>query len=450
MAILCDKKDYLLVHDFPAVFEDMVDALLSDNDEEVNKMKVQDDDKRLDHLYRYRGLTELEDKVYYIGDSKYYARGHTITDESIAKQYTYARNLIQYNLDLFHSDKKEERKKAQIYRDEDTEGYDIVPNFFISAIIDDISSCGYNDSRIELKPTAKGERFYVSYHFKNRLFDRDTILVAHYNVNFLFVLSLYAKNRKAEIEGWSDKVKEQFRKEIMAGLNEEFQFYAFAPKPSTYAKGYVEENFKSLLGKVFTPFKNNEMYVLALEEPKDAQMAKSNQKLVEELKKSFFVTEQGDYKIGEDPAMKLTDMGYTKGSNKPLPKEEKMIVFSIDTKVNKDTLALNEGTAIEFISGYKPNLMQDFSSVKYLSLINGKFLEGAYEIDFMELTSVEVEGKTSIRIRFGIKNYRPFKQQILYGLYRLAAAGQVRSPQDIARRIEDSTPYMTFDYLFKV
>ena len=101
-------------------------------------MKVQEDNKRLDHLYRYQGLTEFNDEVYYIGDSKYYNRGHKITDDSIAKQYTYARNLVQYNLDLFHSDKEEDRKKALVYRDEETEGYDIVPNFFISAKIDDI------------------------------------------------------------------------------------------------------------------------------------------------------------------------------------------------------------------------------------------------------------------------------------------------------------------------
>lgn len=449
VAILCDKKDYLLVHDFPAVFEDMVDALLSDEDKELDKMKVQEDDKRMDHLYRYRGLTELEDKVYYIGDSKYYARGHKITDEAIAKQYTYARNLVQYNLDLFHSDKEEEKAKAQIYRDADTEGYDIVPNFFISAIIDDISSNGYNDSRIEYKPTAQGERFYVSYHFKNRLFDRDTILVAHYNVNFLFVISLYAKNRKTEQEGWSEKVKDQFRREIIAGLNEEFQFYALAPKPTTYAKGYVEENFKSLLGKIFTPFKNDEMYVLALEKPKDEQQTEANGKYVEELKKSFFVTEPEEYQIGEDPVNMLTKKGYTKGLLKPQRKEEKMIVFTIDKDVNKDILALTKGTAKEFFSGYKPNLMQDFSNVKYLSPFDGEPLKGAYRIKSMELTSVVVKGETSIRIRFDLEGYRIFKQPIGYGLHRYAHVGHVRSPKDIASLIGDNTPYMTFDDLFE-
>ncbi len=269
VAIHCDKKDYLLIHSFPSVFEDMVDELLSDKDGEVCKMKVQEDNKRLDHLYRYQGLTEFNDEVYYIGDSKYYTRGHKITDDSIAKQYTYARNLVQYNLDLFHSDKEEDRKKALVYRDEETEGYDIVPNFFISAKIDDISSNGYNDSSITSIPTANGERFHVSYHFRNRLFDRDTILVAHYNVNFLFVLSLYAKNRKMEQQVWSDKVKAQFRKEIIDGLNKEFHFYVMTPREHIDGHALLQERFKDVLGKVFHPYDDSEQgqtyYSLALQ-----------------------------------------------------------------------------------------------------------------------------------------------------------------------------------------
>lgn len=104
--IHADTKDYLLAHDFDRVFEDMVDELIGD--EQVGRLKSQRDNKQLDHLYRYYGLTDHDDKeknTYYIGDSKYYKRNAPIGEESIAKQFTYARNLVQYNLDLFLDNK---------------------------------------------------------------------------------------------------------------------------------------------------------------------------------------------------------------------------------------------------------------------------------------------------------------------------------------------------------
>lgn len=271
VTIRSNVRDYLLVHDFHAVFEDMVDELLSDNDKDVQAMKVQEDNKRLDHLYRYFGLTEEEKKTFYIGDSKYYPLGATVSDTAVAKQYTYARNLVQYHMNLFNSDKEDERKKAHIYRDEETEGYDIVPNFFISAKIDDISKDGYKDSKIE-HIKHNGKNFLISYHFKNRLYDRDTILVSHYNINFLFLLALYGKNRSAEQQSWAKKVKKQFREEIIAGLNKEFLFHIMTPREHVDGQVILKKNFKQVLGKVYQPYSvsisGQRYYSLALENPK--------------------------------------------------------------------------------------------------------------------------------------------------------------------------------------
>lgn len=105
-------------------------------------LKEQDDGKRVDHIYSYRNLTNNEEDrpIYYIGDSKYYKIGNKISDESVYKQFTYARNVIQWNLNLFLDNSEENaalRKEHPIYRDELTEGYNIVPNFFISAKMDE-------------------------------------------------------------------------------------------------------------------------------------------------------------------------------------------------------------------------------------------------------------------------------------------------------------------------
>lgn len=90
----------------------------------------------VDHIYSYPSLTTPEDKpIYYQGDSKYYKIGNSITKEVVYKQFTYAR--IGYNgiLNLFLDKEtpKEELEQVPKYRDDQTEGYNIVPNFFISA-----------------------------------------------------------------------------------------------------------------------------------------------------------------------------------------------------------------------------------------------------------------------------------------------------------------------------
>lgn len=389
VAILCDKSDYLLVHDFPAVFEDMMDELLSEDDEDVRKMKVQEDDKRLDHLYRYQGLTEFNDKVYYIGDSKYYKRGHKITDEAIAKQYTYARNLIQYNLDLFHSSAEKDRKKALAYRDYETEGYDIVPNFFISAKIADISSSGYADSRIEPIPTAKGERFYVSYHFKNRLFDRDTILVAHYNVNFLFVLALYAKNRPIEQQGWSDKVKAQFRREIIEDLNKEYQFYVMTPREHIDGHAFLQERFKDVLGKVFQPYEVSEQgqqfYSLALQRSNKRMSEEERTKLesenesIKNLLEPYF--ERIECDLGEDKRNELKTPApdgvvYANETDLALliVKEDVQFVQALEkiSETKKVGIALKmDGATLQLVEG--------FTKAKYL-IFHNKRDKKAYKI----------------------------------------------------------------------
>ena len=74
--------------------------------------------------------------MYYIGDSKYYKIGNEVGKESVAKQYTYARNVIQWNLNLFLDNEERPDKDDYILRDEVTEGYNIIPNFFISAKMD--------------------------------------------------------------------------------------------------------------------------------------------------------------------------------------------------------------------------------------------------------------------------------------------------------------------------
>ena len=294
IAITSELQEYLVAKNFNIVFEAIIDELVGDK-ELPDGLKDQPDGKIVDHLYSYKSLTTTGDEnkdVFYIGDSKYYKLGNEIGSESVYKQFTYARNVIQWNMNLFLDGKDNNwSKRVSKYRDEVTEGYNIVPNFFISARMD--KELSYDDKIYE---TQKDNKFFIQRHFENRLFDRDTLLIYHYDVNFLYVVSLYAQNDDGAKQQWKDKVRALFRMEIQQKLQGDFKFYAMTAHPNVDATQYIEENFKEVLGKLYQPFPNKEFFSLALDS--NEKYKEENDMLLEELKNHFYVEE---CKIGTDP-----------------------------------------------------------------------------------------------------------------------------------------------------
>ena len=296
--IVTEQREYLLIKNFNIVFEAIIDELIGDK-EPPRGLKDQDDGKRVDHIYSYRNLTNNEEDkpIYYIGDSKYYKIGNKISDESVYKQFTYARNVIQWNLNLFLDNSEENaalRKEHSIYRDELTEGYNIVPNFFISAKMDEKLSYADNVST-----TNRENNTFLSRHFENRLFDRDTLLVYHYDVNFLYVVSLYARENAHQKAQWKEKVRELFREKIQEALKEKYAFYAMAPKPGVNHEKYLRENFQELLGKVYRPFDDTNYLSLALDKQKESE----NKDLLDKLQKDYYVVE---CPLGKNPTSVLS------------------------------------------------------------------------------------------------------------------------------------------------
>lgn len=254
--------------------------------------KKQEDGKIVDHLFTAKSLIESENKqTYYIGDSKYYKMGHELGSESIYKQYTYARNVIQWNLDIFNNGNTTE--SGIRIRDDVTEGYNIIPNFFVSAKMDE--SFDYTNDGIEKTDRKKNRHKQVQ--FNNRLFDRDTLLLFHYDVNFLFVLSLYARNNTDQKTQWKHNIRERFRTEIQEWLQKDYDFYAMKAHPDVNGEEYIKTHFKELLGKVYTPFTDESVYSLALDTTTEVNKAE-NEQLLSELKKYFFVA---DCRLGERP-----------------------------------------------------------------------------------------------------------------------------------------------------
>lgn len=301
------QSEYLLVKSFHIVFEAMIDELIGIPHEQLPAgLADQYDGKIVDHFYTYDGLLiddKVDDDIYYIGDSKYYKIGNSLGTESIYKQRTYARNVIQWNLDIWLNGKANmdnRFERIQLF-DEVTEGYNIIPNFFISANIDN-KTLSYDD---HTEPHPKQPP--VSRQFKNRLYDRDTLLLSHYDVNFLFVLSLYARNRTAAKSAWRENVRAKFRTAIQQMLKDKFDFYALAAHPDVDASAYFKAHFQDTLGKTFRPYENQNIFSLAL----DKSFPQDNKNLLAALAENFYVV---PVNLGEDPSSNLDVAREVKGS----------------------------------------------------------------------------------------------------------------------------------------
>lgn len=242
-------EEILLIKDFNIVFEDMIDDLIGDSTL-FPELKNHADGKQVDHIYKYKSLI-IEDDIYFVGDSKYYKPQNSIGTNSKAKQFTYAKNVIQYNIDLFNS-KNLDRKIR--YRENETEGYNITPNFFISAFVDK----NFDFSTSQLKEVGKP---VMQYHYENRLFDRDTLFVQSYNINFLFVLSAYLSKNSALKGNFKKDTQKVFREKIVSFINGKYQFYKIKPNED----GFVEKYFKMLNGKIYSPSQFVDEYILAFE-----------------------------------------------------------------------------------------------------------------------------------------------------------------------------------------
>ena len=392
------QKEYLLVKSFHIVFEAIIDALVGDNPLPDGMEKKQEDGKIVDHLFTAKSLiNDQSSNTYYIGDSKYYKMGNELSKESIYKQYTYARNVIQWNLDIFNSGKKP--SSGIKLRDDETEGYNIIPNFFISATMDE----KYRYAIDGIKETDRKNNRYMSKHFQNRLFDRDTLLLFHYDVNFLFVLSLYARNNKGEQDLWKENIRAKFCTEIRNWLQQDFNFYAMRPLPSVNVKEYVETHFRQVLGKVYTPFEEENIFSLAL----DKNYEKDNEALLAELRKSFIVKECS---LGTDPHDVLPEDSYvpviTTGS------DEKDIFTCVVRKTDHDFIAFAQHKGKVFIVEKIPSF--NLMSIKYLLPMVGGKIDGYYDV--VRIGFTEKDGKPALRLRLGEYHSLGDKWVQIYGI----------------------------------
>lgn len=260
-----ENQDFIIVRSYHSVFEDMVDKLISDKISETKTfdgkslkyLKKNKDGKNIDHIFPYDGLIDNDEKVFYIGDSKYYKYNSPLDNKSIYKQFTYAKNVIQFNIDLLNENKAisfEDGSKAR-YRDQVTEGYNITPNFFIQGRVYDLFD--FTNSQLELDKESGVE---MNSHFKNRLFDRDTLFVNYYKINFLYVLYAYVNFSSARLNFERSKIYKQFKENFVDFFNasSHFQLYKYDFASNQELEMFIENEFRRVIGKIYQPRTNTE------------------------------------------------------------------------------------------------------------------------------------------------------------------------------------------------
>lgn len=245
------REEALLARSFDRIFEEMVDGLIGDD--YFSDLKENEDGKEIDHIYKENSLLD-ESKIYYIGDSKYYYYGADLDKKSLYKQFTYAKNIIQLNIDIFNkpSGKRNDVERDIIrdirYRDSLTEGYNLTPNFFVRGYVSERdlaegSAC-YSEDRLcpddQIMPDNS--------HFENRPFDRDTLILKAYNINFLFVLASYVTN--VNNENTKTRIRKKFRKDMLEVFNSKYDFFRVTPI-SEDIPNFVNKHFEEYIGKMY-------------------------------------------------------------------------------------------------------------------------------------------------------------------------------------------------------
>ena len=365
-----EQKEYLLVKNFYIVFEAIIDELIGDKPLPDGMEKKQGDGKIVDHLFSAPSLIDGKAKqTYYIGDSKYYKIDHELSSESIYKQYTYARNVIQWNLDIFNDGRESDVR----LRDEVTEGYNIIPNFFISAKMD--KEFDYSNDGIEKTDRKKNKHKQIQ--FKNRLFDRDTLLLFHYDINFLFVLSLYARNNTSQKAEWKNDIRNKFRKEIQDWLQKDYEFYAMRARPGVDGEEYIRHNFKQVVGKIYTPFSDEKTYSLALD---NNDPEGDNKEILSALSEFFYVK---PCNLGQNPDEVLpatANQVEIKSTERDLALCVTKEGIHFDNAVAKMKLTGKLGIALN-MNGATLQLVEGFTTAKYIIIHNKSNKYAAFFVD---------------------------------------------------------------------
>ena len=371
------SEDFLLAKDFDHIFEVMIDTLIGGNDKQnlPKELTEQKDGKLVDHMFIGQGLIEQSDLrselTYYIGDSKYYKRSKNdrtqLGDKSIYKQYTYARNVIQWNMNLF-LDGDGNGEQPQL-RDALTEGYNPIPNFFISARIPDKRNGGSKFLSFDDK-ALKSQEGGVQLNRQ--------------------IVSLYGRDNKSAQSAWREYVRKEFRSRIQGTLNQLYTFRTIQPREGMDCYQFIQDNFQRLNGKLYRPKTDSNYLVLALMKEEETDMWEAlhvkpeairnevdkNKKLLDSLQTHFYVSKP----FMLDKELHVEDIGNVGTLNK-LPKPEvKDILTGLVRKIDADYVDFLSHTAKTYTMERIPTAINVMDIRYFLPMVGGN-IDGYYKVE---------------------------------------------------------------------
>ena len=80
-----------------------------------------------------------------------------------------------------------------------------------------------------------------------------------------------------------------FRDEIQKMLDARYDFYRLTPKEETQVEEFVSQNFRKLIGKIFSPTKSNDYLILTFE--KNNSDKKQKEEIIDAAKEKFHLEE---------------------------------------------------------------------------------------------------------------------------------------------------------------
>src|SRR5690606_24137203 len=104
----------------------------------------------------------------------------------------------------------------------------------------------------------------INLHFADRLFDRDTLIVQSYSINFLYVLWSYISSNNVDGNQFKVAAKGTFRESLVAFIEANYNFSLVTTDDPV--SDFIKENFYKLNGRIYRPanFADNNNFIIAL------------------------------------------------------------------------------------------------------------------------------------------------------------------------------------------
>ena len=159
--------------------------------------------------------------------------------------YTEQRVVIQECINLYYREPEEYTRHGLAYRDPITEGYCPTPNFFIRGKYFAENDNPFSTTELHINRLDFNKKRDMQFQFPDRLFDRDTLILMTFEVNFMYILHAFATGN--DVSNAKAALRSHFRKGFIETLE---SLYEIKPLENVTAK-FVTQNFHEFNGKVF-------------------------------------------------------------------------------------------------------------------------------------------------------------------------------------------------------